>query len=191
MNPQGPPSGWEFLQGLDFSPAEVVPPPLTLRHEERVWPPVLETDDVPVEEVMTALRREGKTCVEQLRAFLRRDAPNEWLADAEMRVYVRKGVHAIGGRLRRTLDVADIEVFEPGEGKGTRFINQAHRLHRFEATYVENLLNRRFMEHMLREGWLVVPESKDAPTWSLYKLRRGHPRLRAPSRQPPPLIYIS
>lgn len=97
------------------------------------------------------------TCIEQLKEFLAGPMHNIWLGDADLQVYVRKGRRYLGGdKLVHVRDIANISATEPGKGIGTSFIREAHALNPFPITYIESILNESFLNHLLRDGWLLV-----------------------------------
>lgn len=67
---------------------------------------------------------------------------SEWLNGDDMEVYVRKSVprYLNGGVRCQTLDIANINVWKPGRGDFTRFLEQAEQLNPFPAIYIENVL---------------------------------------------------
>ncbi len=111
-----------------------------------------------------------KSCRVQLYAFLKQAYRNKWIHDDKMKVYIRKGYHCINNKFSKTLDIASIEVFIPGNGIGTSFINIAHTINSFEATYIESVLNEKFLKHLLKNNW-ILQENSIPP--SVYKLKRN------------------
>jgi hypothetical protein len=107
-----------------------------------------------------------KTVIEQLAEFIK-DSENSytnnlWLQDDIMKVYVRKGRHMVyPGKLSTTLDIAAVEVDEDKQGQGywTDFLDKAHEMNPWEATYVENTLNPVLATSLIRHGWMPVPGS--------------------------------
>lgn len=105
------------------------------------------------------------TIIEQLQAFLKEAEESyharQWLADDKMKVYVRKGRHAISpGKIATTLDIASVEVDEEYQRQGvwSDFIQKAHELNPWEATYVECVHNPHLAESLLRHGWMPVSQ---------------------------------
>jgi hypothetical protein len=109
-----------------------------------------------------------KSCRVQLYTFLKQAYKNKWIYDDKMKVYIRKGYHCINNNLFKTLDIASIEVFITGNGIGTSFIDIAHAINPFEATYIESVLNERFLKHLLKDNW-ILQENSIPP--SVYKLK--------------------
>lgn len=117
-----------------------------------------------------------------LSAFLSSGLNNTWINVGEdAQLYVRKATRSIGGKRVTTLDVANIHVAPHlcGHGLGTALIDAAHELNPFEATYIENVLEARFANHLLRQEWLTANSAFDPLGWDscFYKLkgRHGHP----------------
>lgn len=117
-----------------------------------------------------------QTLIQQLEQFLQeaeeRFVFTKWLADDKMKVYVRKGRHILSpavGKAQITLDVASVDVLEEFQGQGlfSEFLEKAHEMNPWEATYVENVLNPRLGAFLVRSGWMVdtrtVPESYFMP----------------------------
>lgn len=94
-----------------------------------------------------------RTCREQLLVFLSGKDRNSWLQDKNLKVYVRKSTRMIGADLVEALDIANITAARPGRGHGTGFINWAHSANPYPVTYIENVLNEGFAEHLARNGW--------------------------------------
>ena len=74
---------------------------------------------------------------------------NEWLEADDMKVYVRRGYHQCGF----CLDVASVEVYDKGEGTFTRFLEAAHAMNPWDATFVECVNNERLAAFLLRNGF--------------------------------------
>src|SRR6516162_1305628 len=84
------------------------------------------------------------TGIEMLTEWIRRVGnrkymTNEWLMADDMKVYVRRGYHVCGF----CLDVASVEVYDKGQGTFTRFLEVAHALNPWDATFVECVHNER------------------------------------------------
>lgn len=85
---------------------------------------------------------------------------NAWLAGGDnIQVYVRKAHHPIGDQMTNTLDIANINVENRGQGTGMEVINWLHEVNPFDATYVESLQNPRLYARLLKDGWIDVPNS--------------------------------
>ncbi len=91
---------------------------------------------------------------------------NEWLEGSDMKVYVRKSVRFLNNKRYTCLDIANIEVFEKGKGKFTRFLEEVHNLNPWDATLVENAHDPRLQDFMIRQGY-----TRDYTGISFYKLR--------------------
>lgn len=105
-----------------------------------------------------------KTVLEQLVDFIKESEEkhvyNLWLGDDTMKVYVRKGRHMVyPGKLSTTLDIASVEVDEDKQGQGvfSDFLDKAHEMNPWDATYIENVLNPVLATSLIRHGWLPVP----------------------------------
>lgn len=125
------------------------------------------------------------TGVEALADWIRRVGDrkyltNEWLYADDLKVYVRKGFHMCGQDSvlpvdqRQTstpwrfmkplvcLDLASIEVYEKKQGVFTAFLEAAHAMNPWEATYIECVQNdflTLFLEKkgFIRQGDELVP----------------------------------
>jgi len=105
-----------------------------------------------------------KTVLEQLADFIKESEDkhvyNLWLGDDNMKVYVRKGRHMIyPGKLSTTLDIASVEVDEDKQRQGiwSDFLDKAHEMNPWDATYVENVHNPIIQVSLIKHGWLPVP----------------------------------
>ena len=95
----------------------------------------------------------------------------KWLSDDLMQVYVRRGLHRIEkNKLARTLDIANITVFDEGKGTFGKFIAAAHKLNPWDATYVECVQTNRLAAWLLRNGWLPADNTGSL---SFYLLRKN------------------
>ncbi len=108
-----------------------------------------------------------KSCIKQLQNFFAINPIDarpsgqsiRWLEEPVMKVYVRKACHILQLNDRRaltTLDIANIEVIESErcKGHGFNFINTAHALNPYQATYIETVSSQRFADRLLKDGWL-------------------------------------
>jgi hypothetical protein len=90
---------------------------------------------------------------------------NEWLYASDMKVYVRKGFHVCG----TCLDIASIEVYDKGEGTFTAFLEAAHAMNPWDATFCESVQEERLCSFLKRKGFTqqgdLVP--------NFYKLKKG------------------
>lgn len=92
----------------------------------------------------------------EVRLFLGERMPNKWLRCALGEIYVRKGaIHMIRGEIRTCFDVANVEFQSKYRGHGfmTEFLKWLPEVHNYDATFVESILNERFYEQLLRNGW--------------------------------------
>lgn len=82
----------------------------------------------------------------------------EWLSDDKMKVYVRRGLHYINGEGRSTLDIANVAVDEEYQGRGifTEFLEEAHKMNPWDATYVECVHNPALAAFLLKRFWLPM-----------------------------------
>ena len=92
------------------------------------------------------------------RANERRFGMCEWLDGEEMTVYVRRSVPRVlnDGERYTTLDIASIEVHNRGQGVFTRFLEEAHAMHPYQATYIECVQNERFAVYLRQLGLIQV-----------------------------------
>lgn len=98
---------------------------------------------------------------------------NEWIAEKNIRVYIRRSVRYINGKMVPALDIGSVEVDEDKRGQKvftrflTRFEAAAKALQRI--VYVESILEPRLYDFLLKNGYARVPNTADiAP--SVYKL---------------------
>ena len=113
---------------------------------------------------LAPLERELKQFIDSSRSQYTARA---WLENADMKVYVRKSKRFIEGKMVTALDIASVEVAPEKRSQGlfTRFLNLAHRMNPFDATYIENALDDRFAEYFWRRDW----ELTDDVTRCFYK----------------------
>lgn len=89
---------------------------------------------------------------EKLREFLKSDARNLWINTNDFKIYVRKSKRPYNNKLIECLDLATIEVFEPGKGLFTELLDyllkrQVHNI------FVESILDKRFYNFILSKGF--------------------------------------
>ena len=85
---------------------------------------------------------------------------NAWLNGGDdIQVYVRKGHHMKGDSLENTLDIANINIENKGQGTGIEVIYWLHEVNPFNTTYVENLHNQRLYARLIKDGWKDVLNS--------------------------------
>jgi hypothetical protein len=111
-----------------------------------------------------------KSNVEQLEEFMGIRERNRWLEDKYFKIFVRKGSHAINGKIYNTIDVANIVPKKYGlQGKGhfREFMIKAESL---GSVYVENihLPNARLLSILLKNGYTLT--CLDELICSAYKL---------------------
>lgn len=104
------------------------------------------------------------TVLERLKEFVDEGkdsgyVPPKWIDDDDMKVYVRKGRHILqAGKVRVTLDIANVTVEEDKRGKGifSNFLEKAHEMNPWDATYVECVHNQDLAVFLLKSGWMMV-----------------------------------
>ena len=84
---------------------------------------------------------------------------NSWITNESMSVFVRKGHHSINNELTKTLDIANINIIDPGKGTGMHIINWMHSVNPFSITFIESILNKKFYKHLIEDGWIEKPNS--------------------------------
>jgi hypothetical protein len=103
---------------------------------------------------------------------------NQWISTEELHLYLRVGLHLIGGQMHRVIDLANITVHHPGQGLFTEVLEYLQKNTPYEGVYVENILNERLFEHIrklqkkdshwIQRGdnfaWLKVHDSERATT---------------------------
>lgn len=100
-----------------------------------------------------------KTVIKQLEDFLTKSANNfyhhnrAWLQDDKMEVYVRAGHHYIRDKDVSSLDIANVNVFEPGKGVFTHFLQEAEKLNIYDVLFIENVLTPRFASWFEKQGY--------------------------------------
>jgi hypothetical protein len=109
------------------------------------------------------------TGIEMLTEWIRRVGnrkymTNEWLMADDMKVYVRRGYHVCGF----CLDVASVEVYDKGQGTFTRFLEVAHALNPWDATFVECVHNERLAAFLVRKGF-----ARDTADPQSFYLKKG------------------
>jgi hypothetical protein len=108
------------------------------------------------------------TVLEKLKEFIDEGkdsgyVPPKWIDDDDMKVYVRKGRHLLkpGGKMQVCLDIASVEVDEDKRGKGifSNFLEKAHEMNPWDATYVECVHNQDLAVFLMKSGWMMVEGS--------------------------------
>jgi hypothetical protein len=81
----------------------------------------------------------------------------EWLYGDDMEVYVRRSVpRLLNDRTRRqTLDIANVTVYNRGQGIFTAFLTEVHAINPWGVTYVESVLDERFGNFLLKQGFIL------------------------------------
>ena len=99
--------------------------------------------------------------ITKLKEFIDSKHRNLWIQDDFMSVYVRKGNHFIEKTILSTLDIASVEVEESKRNQGiwTNFLNQAHEINPYQATYIECVHNIILSDSLVKHGWQTVGES--------------------------------
>ena len=94
----------------------------------------------------------------RLKEFLNSTLTNAWLHTDHMEIYIRKGRHLINGKIKLTLDVANVQVEEAHQGKGI-FRNYLNRIesesvkYGFEGVMVESILQKRLLPFLKGRGY--------------------------------------
>lgn len=114
---------------------------------------------------------------EQIKRWEFRSHPNNlWLADNQMKVYIRHSLRLLGERRAKCLDIATVEVRPKLRGKGIfrRFLAEVHALHPYEATFIENVQLPRFREFFRKNNWIEIPMDPEGlyPP-NFYKFKEG------------------
>lgn len=97
---------------------------------------------------------------------------NIWIYGDVVSVYMRRSVRSIGARGYQdtycswVLDIGSIEVDirKRCGGVGTMVLDHIHANHPFAATYIENILTKRFLRHLNRRGWRTVDVHDYSPS---------------------------
>lgn len=99
---------------------------------------------------------------EQLAQFLAKKSwlRNTWIANRFMKVYVRKGFHAVSpGEVVETLDLASIDVGKKHQRKGrwSTFLSYAEELvkkhDKIRHVFIENVINEHLAASLKRRGY--------------------------------------
>lgn len=87
------------------------------------------------------------------------------------RLYIRRTSHLIDGADVMMLDVASVTIPEKFRGRGwfTAFRGLAERVHPWQATYYESVLNPRLRSHLERAG-LIPDGERSFYVWSAQRL---------------------
>lgn len=105
-----------------------------------------------------------------LKQFFNGKLQNQWLNYKLMDVFVRRDthLHPTKKELIKCFDVANVVVRERARGNGifTTWFNDAVALakaHDFDAVYIENVINPRFIEHFRKSEIYVETGCHDIP----------------------------
>ena len=79
---------------------------------------------------------------------------NGWFEADGIKIYLRKSKRQLDGRLVPSIDIASIEVYQPGKGLGTRLIDWIHEHNPYHMTLIESILEDRFYNGLKKRGWL-------------------------------------
>lgn len=106
------------------------------------------------------------TVIEQLAKFIEEHKDSyiasEWLSDEHMQVYVRRGRRSlISNAFCFTLDIANVVVEEGSQrqGRWSEFLEKAHEMNPWDATFVECVHNPILITHLAKLGWYIQQES--------------------------------
>lgn len=105
------------------------------------------------------------TVIEQLKEFfaMENSFPRvKWLRDDKMQVYVRRGMHIVGGKASVCFDIANVEVYKQKQGTWTAFLWQAHEMNPWDCTFVECVLNPILASWLLKNGFSYSNEVKES-----------------------------
>lgn len=89
---------------------------------------------------------------EKLREFLKSDTRNLWINTNDFKIYVRKSKRPYNNKLISCLDLATIEVFEPGKGLFTVLLNVLLRM-KMHNIFIESIINERFYKFLALLGF--------------------------------------
>lgn len=107
--------------------------------------------------------------IDQLEDFIEKNKNTlycqpKWFEDDNMKVYIRKGRHVLtANKLQVCLDIAAVEVIEDKRGQGifSSFLTKAHEINPWEATYMECVNNTDLAAFLVKNGWMMAPNSPD------------------------------
>jgi hypothetical protein len=92
----------------------------------------------------------------QLHEFLASGRRSQWLHGAGWKVYVRCSNRYLDGAMRRTFEIATVDVDQPGRGTFTRMLAlcmAAAQANNFEMIYIESVGNPRLSKRFDKTGW--------------------------------------
>lgn len=105
---------------------------------------------------------------EQYCQFLESSARNAFLRAGPVQAYVRKSVRFVTvegqpNAAKHATDLVSIEVQEAsrGQGLGGALVELVHALNPCPLTFIESVLNPRFADFLIRQGWSVMAGSSD------------------------------
>lgn len=86
---------------------------------------------------------------------------NRWIEppDDTIRVYIRRSKRLVlpDRRFTTVLDIANVTVDLPGQGRFTRFLEFVEYLRPYEGIFIENVLNPRFLGFFYSRDYIDVP----------------------------------
>ncbi len=111
-----------------------------------------------------------ESAIELVKAFIQRNSHgkicrSDWLRGSDMEVYVRRSVPRVlnDGFRTQTFDIANVEVYYKDQGHFTAFLEEVHAINPWGATYVESVLDQKFGDFLLRQGFVyhkgTIPSS--------------------------------
>lgn len=104
---------------------------------------------------------------DELRRMIDAGRGNQWLDYEKMAVYVRVGKRMIHGELKTCVQIANVAAPPKFQGKGifTRLLQEIKETTDLPI-YVEQILNQRFFDALLRRGF-VPPRHYDGEIYDL------------------------
>ncbi len=96
----------------------------------------------------------------------------QWLNGDDMNVYVRVSIRGRypGSPPYRALDIATVSVYDKGQGKFTRFLEEAERINPYPILYIENVLERRFQHFFENRGYTRKEIGEGPPCYYKFKV---------------------
>ena len=89
----------------------------------------------------------------QILNFISSPKKSCWFRADGVILYLRKSKRLLIGQLVDALDIASIEVLEPGKGQGSRLIEWIHSHNPYQLTLIESILTDRFYQSLQGRGW--------------------------------------
>lgn len=127
----------------------------------------LRMDDNPL--VLQAARSPRGEIHRMSLEFLSSQLRDSWIEDGTMRVHLRKSRRWIGGEKKRFIDIASVEVEEPGRGIFRRFLSFLHRHHDADGIFLECIVNPRFAKFCSKIARIVPMCEEISPSFYLMK----------------------